>query len=526
MNHHETHDDGGRQLGYDAVEHVARRAEDFSDHERQRIALTNEARINALRVEGRYLIEREHQLEERLRQAEPPGRGGLRKFKERYCWVIGALLTAAAFFFSLVAFQPYRLGVIGDLYCLGIALVTPFAVEEFLEVWKSEKVLKAMITTVFITAISGGALLAAIRGDLLARQVEQSSPTAVIDGDGTPVPDGPTSFYESTAPSLRMLMLFLAIAMDLGAGVAIHRALMARICPGEDCDKLSQEMADVRRQLVAHVFEITALTNEPAIFVARFWRDFYRALLTRATGKAITKWLGLLSCTLFLAAVSAFAQSHVNLVAALDLSASEDFKGPDEKAQFDKNLKGVERLLSTIEADTQITVIGITRDSFADQYILLRAEISPDPGYFGERLADARKKLVRSWQTRAQRLSPKTQGTDILGGIHFAGELFRTEGPDNKKILVVYSDMRHVTGGLNLEAPHTVRVDSMIATVQKRKLLTDLTGVTVYILGADAGGRQVAEWESLHKFWITYFQKAGATLGAYSMLYDPPKPWP
>src|SRR6266853_460722 len=95
--------DPGSQLGYDAVEHIAQRAEDYSDYERQRIALTNEARINALHIEGSHLAAKEHQIQERLQHAVPAGHMGHRRFTERYYWTIAGVLIAAAFFFSLIA---------------------------------------------------------------------------------------------------------------------------------------------------------------------------------------------------------------------------------------------------------------------------------------------------------------------------------------------------------------------------------------------------------------------------------------
>src|SRR4029077_13670535 len=131
------------------------------------------------------------------------------------------LLTGAAFFFSLIAVGPYRLARHGNLYCLGIALVTPFAVEEFLAAWHSERVLKAVVTVCFLAALAGGGLLAAIRGDLLSQQVQESAPAIVIDGENAAALQPQNSFYDSTHGSLRMLMLLLALAIDLGAGVAI-----------------------------------------------------------------------------------------------------------------------------------------------------------------------------------------------------------------------------------------------------------------------------------------------------------------
>jgi hypothetical protein len=211
MNRNETNDVGS-QLGYDAVEHIARHAEHFSKHERQRIELTNEARINALHIEGAHLTWCAHRIEERLRQAELTGNIRYQRRKLAYYWATAGVLTMAAFFFSVIALAPYRLGWVGHLYCLGIALVTPFAVEEFLQAWRAERLFKAVVTVVFLSALIGGALLAAIRGDLLAQSVEQPSPAAVIDGEGPAAPPvHESTFYASTRASLRMLMLFLAL---------------------------------------------------------------------------------------------------------------------------------------------------------------------------------------------------------------------------------------------------------------------------------------------------------------------------
>ena len=378
--------DVGRQVGNEAADHMGKRAEAYCEYERQRIELSNAARINALQAEGYRLAKLERQLEERVRLAPPPGGARSRKRKAYFYWFVGVLLTVTAFFFSLIAFGPYRLGRYGDLYCLGVAVVTPFAIEAFLDAWKSEKLLKAIVTIVFLAAIGGGALLGAIRGDLLSQQVQQTAPAIVIDGDAPAGPQPQNSFYDSTHGSLRMLMLLLALAIDLGAGLAIHLALFLGTSSGEDFAKLSRELSEVRERLTSIVHEITALTNAPAIFVARFWRDFYRAMLTQTVRQAATKILGLVLCFFVLRGGYAFGQQRLNLVVAVDLTASEAVKGHDGQSQFTKNVQGVTRLLATVPAGSKVTVIGITENSFAQPYVLLSATVSDDQGYFGERL--------------------------------------------------------------------------------------------------------------------------------------------
>jgi hypothetical protein len=62
----------------------------------------------------------------------------------RIGWGVTLILIVAGFFFSLLAFAPFRVGSKGYLYCLGIAVVTPFSVEKFLETWAKERLLKAV----------------------------------------------------------------------------------------------------------------------------------------------------------------------------------------------------------------------------------------------------------------------------------------------------------------------------------------------------------------------------------------------
>jgi hypothetical protein len=514
--------DVGRQVGNEAADHIGKRAEVYCEHERQRIELSNEARINALQAEGYRLAKLERQLEERMRLAPPPGDTLSRKRKAYFYWFIGTLLTVAAFFFSLVAFGPYRLGWYGDLYCLGVAVATPFAIEVFLDAWKSKKLLKALVTIVFLAAIGGGALLAAIRGDLLSHEVQQSAPAIVIDGYAPAAPHAQNSFYDSTHGSLRMLMLLLALAIDLGAGVAIHLALFLGTSSREDFVKLSRDLSEVREQLTTIVHEITALTNAPAIFVARFWRDFYRAMLTQTVWQAATKVLGLALCLLFLGSGGAFGQERLNLVVAVDLTASEAVKGHDGQSQFSKNIQGVTRLLGTVPAGSKVTIIGITENSFGQPYVLLSATVSDDEGYFGERLTAGRQQLVSAWQKRSAQLEPKARKSDVLGAMLVASALFE-EAPDRqRKMLVIYSDMRHVTSELDLESSGIVRVDGALAVTERHRLLADLKAVDVFVVGANAVGKSVAQWQSVEQFWRRYFDETGAVLSEYSALCEVP----
>src|SRR5205823_186799 len=128
-----------QELGFEGVGSVVTKVEEYCAHEEQRITLTNEPRILAIRAEIAILQDEERNLEERLRQAPPPGDLRSKRRKAAYYWTVTALLVIAAFVFSLLAFEPYRLGWKSYLYCLGIAVVTPFLVEEVIERWNAER---------------------------------------------------------------------------------------------------------------------------------------------------------------------------------------------------------------------------------------------------------------------------------------------------------------------------------------------------------------------------------------------------
>lgn len=86
------------------------------------------------------------------------------------------------------------------------------------------------------------------------------------------------------------------------------------------------------------LYEYTGLSNEVSIFVARFWRNFYRSLLTHALRKGLVKLFVFLLFVPVICRAQAHPAEHLNLVIALDLSSSVDARGHDGKTEFEKNL--------------------------------------------------------------------------------------------------------------------------------------------------------------------------------------------
>jgi hypothetical protein len=265
--------------------------------------------------------------------------------------------------------------------------------------------------------------------------------------------------------------------------------------------------------------EITRLEDEAALFVARFWRDFYGSMLAHTIGSAMTKLLLLIVGLAVIPHVRAATQPHLNLVVALDLTKSVGVQGPDGKTEFQKNVDGITRILAAVPAGAHVAVIGITDHSFAQPYILLSAVMPDDAGYFGERLSAARGELVRVWKLRSARLEPRFPATDVLGAFLLAGQIFNQD--EGGRVLVIFSDMRNHTRDLNLESALAQSVlDKTGKTVRAGS--ADLHHVQVYALGVDGAGKPTAYWQGLESFWRGYFRDSGAALNEFSVLRELP----
>jgi hypothetical protein len=512
----------GQTLGFEGVGSVVSKVEEYCAHEERRITLKKEPRILSLRAEIAILQDEECVLEERIKNAQPPSDFRNRRRKAAYYWTVAALLALAAFVFSLLAFDPYRLGWKSYLYCLGIAIVTPYLIEETIERWNAAGLVRTLATVAAVAALLSLIFLAIIRGDLLAHEIDTANQSVVTDDTDTapPTQQPQNDFYRETVALLRIAMALLAVSMELGAGLALHKAWRTTENSGEDWTELRNKLRGVRGHMVTLATEMTLLQNEPAIFAARFWRNFYHAMLTHTVRNAMVK-LVLGVVILMLPALQGYAatQEQVTIVAAIDLSQSVAGTGPDARTDFEKNVTAVTKLLAQVPASSRVVVLGITDKSFGQPYILLSARVPDDAGYFGEKLQAAHRQLAALWQRRSAQLKPNFKYTDILGALLAANQLFDESPKASRRILVVFSDMRHNTPDLDLESLRSV--PGLTTFEEKSKLpIAELRGVEVYSLGADGAGKSIAYWQTLKAFWAEYFQRSGATLRGYLVLRD------
>lgn len=513
----------GSVFGSEVAGHVERHSAGYCISERQRIETVNRPAILALRARVGHLQERERDLEHRIYQAPPPGEFQQRRRKAILRYAIAGLMTVAAFIFSVLAFDPFRLGWKAWLYCLGIAIVTPFLVDRILDRWASPRLVNAVVTVAGVVAVVSLVLLGEIRGDILAQQVE-SSPSAVIQDADAPAPPPPeNTFYDRTSGLLRLVMALLAFAIEIGAGIAFHEAGQLASDSGEDPIALRCELADVREQMIGHGHDVWRLEHAGPAFENEFWRDFYRSLLNGVKRGALQKLIVVTLAAGVLAHGQSPGTGGLDVIVLQDLSQSESVKGYDSRAEFQKNVDGVTQILASLPAGARVNVIGITNASFAMPYIILSGQLASDPGYFHERLANGRAALVGAWRARSSRLAPRYPQTDVLGAVLLASDIFRHAPQGSQKVLIVFSDMKQATRMLNIERLPVVRIKAALQRVENTQQLAALDGVQVYIEGADGAGETVAYWESLKEFWLAYFARSGATVERYTVLRDVPK---
>jgi hypothetical protein len=205
----------------------------------------------------------------------------------------------------------------------------------------------------------------------------------------------------------------------------------------------------VNQQLILKLAEVTSLEKAPAVFEWRFWRDFWRAMLTHAERHAMQKLFIAVFAILLLFSARVFAQDSSNMVILVDLSKSVAANNEKNSSPCKKNFKAVGRVLENVPADAKITILGITADSFGDLNVLLSAKVSSNRGYFGEKLLIAHQKLEDEWRKRSEHLECNARGTDILGAVCVAGQIFKTY-PATHSELLIFSDMRQNTKEVSL----------------------------------------------------------------------------
>ena len=508
-----------------AVEEMDDRAGRVCSAERQRLEAANQPKIAAAKQD---LAMVECELERITRETSKlPPEGDLRKRRRTalFPFAFGVGLCSAGFAAATYALDPFMPGATKYFVALGMAVVLPYCVHEAINRWShSERFMQWLVACDFVLAFIAMVCLSYVRSRVFAEQVGQANAAVTIDSDAPAVAPAASTFYQRTTCYVTIFSMFSAVAMELAAGIAFHRAARLWAEMPADAKKLREKHEELERRRIELVQEIGAWEQEPQHFINRFWRDYHAAKMRGNKEHRFTKMFGIVLLSIFGWGMSrAYAAEPLNLVAAIDLTASVGgASGLDHKTELERDVASVGKLLVTVPAGSRVTVIGITDRSFAQPYVLLSARVDDNEGYFKERIRNAHQQLLTAWQKRSESLVENFKQTDLLGALVMSSQVFiPKEG--HRNVLMIFSDMRHETRGINFARLSLVPVQPTLDKVRRDGLLADLNGIDVYVLGVDAAGKSVGYWNSLRDFWLAYFGKAGARLRAYSMLRDVPQ---
>jgi hypothetical protein len=513
-------------LPYAAFEQTADTAGRYCSAERQRIEAANQPKIAAAKQELAIVERKLEAITREICKLPPEGDLRNRRRTALFLSVFGLGLCTAGFAAAVYALDPIMPGIAKYGVALGMAVVLPFIVHVAINCWShSERFMHWLVACDFALAFIAMVSLAYVRFRVSAEQMTQANAAITIDSDAPVVASAPSTFFERTACYVTIFSMCSAVAMELAAGIAFHRAARLWADMPTNAKDLREKHEELECRRIELVRAIEAWQQEPQEFVNRFWANYHEAKLRGNEGNRFTKMFA--AALFFLVCwggmAPAYAAEPLNLVAAIDLTASVGgASGLDQKTELERNVASVGKLLVTVPAGSRVTVIGITDRSFAQPYVLLSARLDGNAGYFQERIKNAHQQLLTAWQKRSQSLVENFQQTDLFGALVMSSQIFEPRD-GRRNVLVIFSDMRHETRSLNLAKFSVVPLQPTLDGIASAGLAADLKGVEVYALGVDAAGKSVGYWNSLHDFWLAYFEKAGAKVRAYSILRDLPQ---
>ncbi len=524
------------QLASENIAQIVEFVQNYAAAERERIGAANEPQLAVLEQRLEFLNERYQRLLREARAfADAACLQGYSLLAQAGHLSVTTLLTGAGLALAHMTMREFNVGQAVLWFCLGLAVVVPFGVHTFLKYFRQAWVHKLVVIAALFTGMVALVSLAEVRGDVIAHYLN-SGPAVIVDG-GAEAEPSPSGSGQGTPPSvgvgvgdlppddgddeqvfaiLRRAMIFAALGFELAAGLAFFAFCEARRNNDQGRrDRVEKELNRTFNEILVVIREIHELTAQPSREHAELCQRLQRSVLERIN-RTRNGGLGVVILAVVLTAASAQAADKLHLIAAVDLSQTQTaaYSG---RSELEQNRDAITGVLARLPPGSGVTIIGITDQSYVNPYILLSAELTTETGYFNSRLAAGRRRLVGEWHKRSSGLAASFKGTDILGGLRYAGEVLARSGA-GRKVLAVFSDGRNYSAELDLETPRLMSVGPALARLRKQGLLNSLTGVEVFLFGAGdhSGKRSTGYTLGLKDFWAAYIHEAGGRLVVFS----------
>ena len=512
------------ELGDAAVNQAIDRLERVGGLEKRRREQVNAAEITSLSAELALRTEERDELRAEARRTPRPD--PMPRRSRMWYVAVALVLVIAGFSFAHLALSPFGLGWQVWPYSVALAVVCAYATEETLEKCDCRRLVVTTAIVSLVTSLAGLIVMAFVRGEVLALYLKSATGAALTDGVSSASAGGidAVHFYETAAHELQLFFALLAVAMELATGLAVYEARKIAVPSVTDAlAVLRQRMRFLETEMVALLHRIEFLKREADIFENEFARDFYLGLIEGSARRTIKRAGPMIGTFLFLymALYRPVLAQSLDAAVGIDLSLTSAAANYDGSLEHAKNVDAAAELIGGLPAAARFRVIGITDQSFSRPLILLAGQLPRDRGplEFIDRVAVARKKSAADMRAVGRATPPKYAQTDVIGFLLVAADLLH-QSPQARKVLVIFSDMRHSAPPPNIEVPMVVPVASALRTVEGQNQIADLRNVDVYVYGVHAAGKNVAYWQSLRAFWTQYFAKSGAALKCFSMMRD------
>ena len=409
-------------------------------------------------------------------------------------------LCLTSYALTYLAFDPYDLGFKAHFICIGLVIATCLSMEGTLLSFYSRKWLPF--------SISGVALLCFLVAHFQFGLIRAKLFGAIMESSH--------SFYQLSSGILAVALPLFSVGVELAAGLTLFRVIEWLYSPEVRAHrKREKEM----KKMIQCDFEINRRESRARIEAIDFLlRTKYGKEEERTSREK--KWAVIfLLIFIFVFLLSFLAGRAFGKEYATDTVMVLDATGSTGQEELEKNKDAAAEYIKGIQPRSRLSVVAVTDRSYSRPVILLRRSTGEKPGYFGEIIEKERQEILAEFREKSKDLKAVYKNSDVLGAISLASVILG-ESRASRKLLIIYSDMRHVTKELDLESPDQIDPDKMLEKVESLGLVPDLEGVDVFALAVLTQKKMPAAWSALRKFYEGLFLRSGASLKKYSITRE------
>jgi hypothetical protein len=501
--------DEGWQMAYKEGEYVFESIE---------LKHTAEARKNGaieenLKAQGSAIHAHSDELNQRLREIGYDAAEHLRQLvqgKVDVLWAFGLFVLNAAL--MLFVFLVFGLTPI-TFFLAFLVMASSLAIEEFFQAHAEKNSFREGIFIVLsFAALFGQFWLGSVRGIFLA--------ALNSTGDVGPA----TAALNSAVGILRNVLGVMSVVAEFLCGYKLYcvRAnLLSKTARAvRQRDRCNAEMIEIHGAMEAVKAE-PEIRRDYRIIGARQYLASTRTKLLPGQKREMhhlkKAFIGALIAILVIAALlflapHAFAQpKQRNVIVFPDLTQSTSADS------FRSNVHAISGIIGKLSYRDRLLVLGIT-DGFGNPAILLDRSLPAENGYLDLQIKAAREQIAYEWSKASKSLEQKARyrQSDAVGTFSLLPYIAGLSSQNAQNILIVFSDLRQCTRGLDLESISRIPESKAVKLKQSGKIPV-LNGYSVYLLGVDPNGKSAEYLASLKDFWLRFFAEAGAQVRVFAI---------